>query len=81
MTSRVKIFIIFSLFKISKLYVEGTPAKRGEVKSKNRPLVRNKVLTGVDEYAMLNKINWRSSYENYDSHHGSKNKELDRLDT
>ena len=30
---------------------------------------------------MLNKINWRSSYENYDSHHGSKNKELDRLDT
>ena len=53
MTSRVKIFIIFSLFKISKLYVEGTPAKRGERKSKNRPLVRNKLLTSVDICAML----------------------------
>ena len=53
MTRRVKIFIIFSLFKISKLYVEGTPARRASVKSKNRPLVRNKLLTRGEGGGML----------------------------
>lgn len=45
MTRRVKFFIIFWFFKNTKLYVEGTPAAQPRVKSKNRPLVRNKLLT------------------------------------